>query len=158
MEFITPPSYGSSTVNVSGIAKEGAMVAASTKGSAAHTGSQLDEVADWPEPTSARFVWNATTKEGKAVEATIEGPLGDRLDRVDIMTEVPAFIKKIAGGVVGTRPFIYQVRLLFNLRERKMLTSLALQFSKKMTLRLKIGDEIFDEEGTFFYESTFISE
>lgn len=110
MEFTTPPSYGSSTVNVAGIAKDGEMVAASTKGSAVHTGSRHDSVGDWPEPTSARFVWNGTTKEGKTVEATLEGPLGDRRDRVNIMTEVPAFIKTIVGSVVGTRPFIYQVR------------------------------------------------
>lgn len=127
MEFTTPPSYGSSTVNVAGIAKVGEMVAASTKGTAAHTGSQHDDFADWPEPTSARFVWNATTKEGKVVEAIIEGPLGDRLDRVDIMKEVPAFIKKIAGGVVGTRPYIYQVRLYCSVcshGDKKMLTDI----------------------------------
>lgn len=109
MEFITPPSYGTTTVNVAGIATDSEIVFASTKGSATHTASKHDEVADWPEPTSAKFVWNGTTKDGKAIQATIEGLLGDRLDRVDVMTEVPAFLKKIAGGVAGTRPYIYQV-------------------------------------------------
>lgn len=109
MEFITPPSYGTSTVNIAGIAKDGEVITAGTKGTATHTASKMDEVTDWPEPTSADFVWNGTTKDGKVVEATIGGSLGDRLDRVDVMTEVPAFIKKIAGGVAGTRPYIYQV-------------------------------------------------
>lgn len=110
MEFTTPPSYGTTTVNISSISKDGELVAASTKGSVEHTASTLDDV-DLPEPTSAKFVWHATTNDGKAVEATIEGPLGDKLDRVDIMAEVPAIIKKIAGNVAGTKPYIYQVCL-----------------------------------------------
>jgi hypothetical protein len=38
----------------------------------------------------------------------LAGPLGDRLDRVDIMAEVPGFVKNIVAAAVGTKPYIYQ--------------------------------------------------
>ena len=43
------------------------------------------------------------------MEAVIEGPLDQRLDRIDVMAEVPGFVKKIVGAAVGTKPYIYQV-------------------------------------------------
>ncbi|KAI5840720.1 oxidative stress survival, Svf1-like protein [Morchella snyderi] len=138
MEFTTPASYGSTTVNIIGISKDGELVAAGTKGECEHLASQLDDV-ELPEPTAVKFVWNATTKDGKAVEAVLEEELGKKIDRVDIMAEVPAIIKKIAGNVAGTKPYMYQYR-------------------KKTTMEIKIGDEIIEEEGKLFYEATFISE
>jgi hypothetical protein len=74
-----------------------------------HTESKHDEEADWPEPTAWKYVWHGKSKDGKDVEATIEGPVGQRLDRVDILEHTPAFIKKIVSGAAGTRPYIYQV-------------------------------------------------
>ncbi|CAZ82347.1 unnamed protein product [Tuber melanosporum] len=138
MEFTTPPSYGSSKVNVSGIVTDGEIIAASTCGTVEHLKTQLDEEAGWPEPTDAKFVWKSS-KHGKDVEAVIEGPLGDRIDRVDVMAEVPAFIKKIASSAAGTKPYIYQ-------------------YSKQMTLKVKIGDRVIEEEGKFFGEATYICE
>lgn len=138
MEFTTPASYGTTTVNIIGLSKDGELVAAGTKGSCEHVASQLDDV-ELPEPTAVKFVWNATTKDGKAVEAVHEEELGQKIDRVDIMAEVPAIIKKIAGNVAGTKPYMYQYR-------------------KKTTMKIKIGDEVIEEEGKLFYEATFISE
>lgn len=116
MEFITPASYGTTTVNITGLSKDGELVAAGTKGECEHVASQLDDV-ELPEPTAVKFVWNATTKDGKAVEAVLEEELGEKIDRVDIMAEVPAIIKKIAGNVAGTKPYMYQVCQV--LREEK---------------------------------------
>ncbi|PWW79981.1 oxidative stress survival, Svf1-like protein [Tuber magnatum] len=138
MEFTTPPSYGSSKVNVSGIVTDGEIIAASACGTVEHLKTQPDEEAGWPEPTEAKFVWKSN-KDGKDVEAVIEGPLGDRIDRVDVMAEVPAFIKKIASSAAGTKPYIYQ-------------------YSKKMTLKVKVGDQVIEEEGKFFGEATYICE
>lgn len=111
MEFITPPSYGTSKVNVSGIVNDGEIIAASTAGTAEHRDSVVDDETGWPQPMDSIFTWKFETKDGQAGEAVIEGPLGERVDRVDIMAEVPAFIKKIAAGAAGTKPYIYQVSL-----------------------------------------------
>ena len=111
MEFTTPPSYGSTVVAVGGIAKDGEIVCAGTSLSATHVESTHDSENDWPEPKTIRFSWDCKTKDGKDVSAVVEGSLGKRLDRIDIMAEVPRIVKAIAGSVAGTRPYIYQVRI-----------------------------------------------
>lgn len=109
MEYTTPPSYGSTVVNVGGIVKDGEIIIAGSSNSVTHTDIQQDEENDWPAPSSARFSWSGKTKDGKPVEAVIEGPLDERLDKIDVMAEVPGFVKKIVAGAVGTKPYIYQV-------------------------------------------------
>jgi hypothetical protein len=109
MEFTTPPSYGSTVVNVGGIVKDGEIIYAGTSNTATHTEAAEDETSNWPEPKSIRWVWEGKTKDGKPVTAEVDGPLGSKLDRVDVMAEVPGFIKTIAGSVAGTRPYIFQV-------------------------------------------------
>ena len=104
MEFTTPPSYGTTTVNVSAIATEGGLLLANPNGTATHTEKKQDSENDWPEPTDAKYTWVGATKDGKPVEAVIETPLEDKLDRIDVMAEVPGFVKKIVAGTVGTKP------------------------------------------------------
>jgi hypothetical protein len=138
MEFVSPPSYGSTVVNVGGIAKDGEIITASTTNTASHTAVKQDSENDWPEPSEVRFVWNGTTKDGKPVEGVLAGPLPDRVDRVDVMAEVPGFVKSIVAAAAGTKPYIYQ-------------------YTPKVTLKFKIGDEEVTEEGQLFMEATFIS-
>jgi hypothetical protein len=57
-----------------------------------------------------KLEWVGKTKDGKAVEAVLVGPLDDRLDRVDVMAHVPGFVKQIVAASAGTKPYIYQVR------------------------------------------------
>lgn len=110
MEFTTPPSYGSTVVNVGGLVKDNEIICAGSLNSAAHSKVKGDPENDWPEPEEIKFQWSGTTKDGKTVEAVLEGPLDERLDRVDVMAEVPGFVKKIVAGAAGTKPYIYQVR------------------------------------------------
>ena len=109
MEYTTPPSYGSTVVSVGGIATDGQIICAGSDHSAQHTEIKEDPDNDWPEPSSVRFLWNGKTKDGKLVNAELEGSLGKRLDKVDVMAKVPGFVKTIVGGVAGTKPYIYQV-------------------------------------------------
>jgi hypothetical protein len=109
MEYITPPSYGSTTVTVGGIAKDGEIVTAGCSLTATHVETKKDEDDEWPAPTKIKCTWSGTCNHGKAVEAVIEGDYGERLDRVDVMAEVPGFVKKIVAGAAGTKPYIYQV-------------------------------------------------
>jgi hypothetical protein len=109
MQYTTPPSYGSTVVNVGVIAKDGEIIMGGCKNEATHLQVKSDSENDWPEPSTVKFTWAGTTKDGKLVEAVIEGALEDRLDRIDVMAEVPCFVKKIVAGTVGTKPYIYQV-------------------------------------------------
>ncbi|KAJ6780849.1 hypothetical protein PWT90_00536 [Aphanocladium album] len=139
MQFTTPPSYGSTVVNVGGIAQDGAIVGAGCDNTVTHTAIETDPESTWPTPTDVKFVWNAKDKDGKPVEAEIETSMGKRLDRVDVMAEVPAFVKRIVAGAVGTKPYIYQ-------------------YGTKATLKLKVDGREITEEGQIFSEATFISD
>jgi len=138
MEFTTPPSYGKTSVPVGGIAIDGAILYAGTNCTVEHIEVKGDEEADWPEPSAISWSWKGKGKDGAEVEANLIGPLGARRDRVDIMAEVPKFVKTIVASAAGTRPYIYQ-------------------FTPKQTLKLKIGDKEIEEEGSMFIEATFIS-
>lgn len=156
MEFSTPPSYGSVTVNVGGIAKDGEIICAGSRNKTTHLGSSQDSDNDWPEPTGIKFDWAGTTPHGQPLEASLEGSLGKRLDRVDVMAEIPGFIKSIIGSVAGTKPYIYQVRPLF-LLPPKLTFPLQYSPSEKVPLKLRIGDSETAESGVLYTESTFIS-
>lgn len=112
MEYTTPPSYGSTVVNVGGIVKNGEILYAGSSNTVSHEDSVPDSDNDWPEPKAIKYTWSGQTKDGKDVKASLDAPLGRRLDRVDVMAEVPGVIKSIVGSVAGTRPYIYQVCLL----------------------------------------------
>ena len=109
MEYTTPPSYGSTVVNVGGLVKDGEIICAGSSNSAAHSKVKDDPENDWPEPEAVKFEWSGKTKDGKAVAAILEGPLDERIDKVDVMAEVPGFVKKIVANAAGTKPYIYQV-------------------------------------------------
>jgi Svf1-like C-terminal lipocalin-like domain len=109
MEYTTPESYGSTVVNVGGLATDSGLVIAGPMGPVTHTETKEDAVTEWPEPTAGSYKWSGKTADGQEVEAEITGSLGPRLDRVDIMVEVPAFVKQIIASAAGTKPYIYQV-------------------------------------------------
>lgn len=99
MEYTTPPSYGSSQVIVGGIAIDGQILIAGCDNNLVHTETKKD--VDWPEPSAVALEWKGINKEGKQIKATLTGKLGERLAKVDVMAEVPSFVKAIVGGVVG---------------------------------------------------------
>jgi hypothetical protein len=138
MEFTTPPSYGSTVVNVGGLAMDGKLVFASAAGSATHTQVIGDPENDWPEPGAASYKWVGVTEDGNAANVEVSGSLGSRLDRVDVMAEVPKFVKQIVATAAGTKPYIYQ-------------------YGPPMKVKVTIGDEIKEDEGILFTEATFIS-
>ena len=138
MEFTTPESYGSVKVSVGGISEDGNVIAATVDNVAQHVTSRLDQDTQWEEPTEVEFIWNGVTKEKVPVKGTIHSKLSPRLERVDVLAEIPPWLKKIAHGVSGTKPFIYQ-------------------FAQEATLDLTIGGETQTHTGTLFVEATFIS-
>ncbi len=160
MEFTTPPSYGSTVVTVGCIAKDGEIIIAGCEASATHKTTRQDSENDWKEPKTVEYKWAGTTKDGKKVEASIEGDLEDRLDRIDVMAEVPGFVKKIVAGTVRTKPYIYQVCCPAHHPVIALANSVKYMPRKpKLNLKLKIGDEPeVTAEGDLFAEATFICE
>jgi len=141
MQFTTPPSYGSTVVAVGGIAKDGEIIVAGCESDVAHLETKSDSQNDWPEPTIIKYTWAGKTRDNKPVTAVIEGALEERLDRIDVMAEVPGFVKSIVAAAAGTKPYIYQYS----------------PQKQKLSLKLKIGDQEVTEEGVIFTEATFIS-
>lgn len=139
MEFTTPPSYGSTLVNVGSISKDGEIVGAGCDGTAAHVSTNKDAESEWPAPKEVKYVWNIKDKDGNSVDAVLEADVGAHLDRVDVMAEVPGFVKTIVANAAGTKPYIFQ-------------------YGTKATLKLKVGGEEVSEEGQLFCEATFLSD
>ncbi|SZE99524.1 unnamed protein product [Blumeria hordei] len=140
MEFTTPKSYGSTTVNVGGIVHDNEITMASASNIISYTKVRCDEDNKWLVPESAKYEWIEKTDKGEKVQAVIEGSLGERPDRIDVMAEVPVFVKQIVAGAVGTKPYIYQFIV------------------ENSTLSIKNGEEVIVEEGQLFTEASFISE
>ncbi|KAL4783794.1 oxidative stress survival, Svf1-like protein [Aspergillus varians] len=140
MEFVTPPSYANTKVNVGAIATAtGEILYAGAGNVVKHLETKMDNETLWPEPITAEYTWES--KDGK-FSAALKGPLGERVDRVDILYHVPSVIKSLVGGVVGTKPYIYQY----------------LDGPKdSLVLSIKNGDKTVEEKGTIFAEATFIS-
>ncbi|KAK0274488.1 putative cell survival pathways protein [Friedmanniomyces endolithicus] len=137
MEFTTPESYGKTSVCVGCVAVEGRILfGGATPGtSVRHTEVRGDPENEWPEPGAVEFRWEGKgTEGGEGFEARLAGSLGKRVDRIDVMGELPKFVKQIVVGASGTKPYIYQ-------------------YTPKMTLEIN-GEK---EEGRLFMESTFIS-
>lgn len=140
MEFTTPPSYGETVVNVGGVVTDTEVLFAggSPALKAVHTEIKGDPDNDWPEPGAVAFTWTGKTKDGKDASAEVKGALGPRMDRVDVMGEMPKFVKQIVAGAAGTKPYIYQ-------------------YNPKLPLKVTIGGEEKEEVAQLFMEATFIS-
>jgi len=109
--YTTPKSYGETVVDAGGIATDGGILIAGATPAmkAVHTEIKGDPDNDWPEPSAITFTWTGKTQDGKDVTAKLEGSILPRTDRIDVMGELPKFVKQIVAGAAGTKPYIYQV-------------------------------------------------
>lgn len=145
MEFTTPKSYATTKVSVAIISNNEKVIATSIDNEVIHEKTHVDEEIGWPEPNAITFKLNgidtaATDEEIKSqtfkkFNTKVSGDL-TLIERVDVMNEIPTFVKNIVSGVVGTKPYIYQ-------------------YWNPMTL--EINDDI-KETSTGYVETTFISE
>lgn len=134
MEFTTPKSYANTKVNVAILASNDGILSCSINNDVVHENSEVDEVG-WPVPHAIAFNFKGKDDDGKEVTAKVCGNLNVLVERVDVMAEIPQFVKNIVNGVAGAKPYIYQ-------------------FSNPMTIYIN-GEE---EKGVGFNEATFISE
>lgn len=113
MEFITPPTYDNQVVSVGCVAVDGKLLVANADSTATHVKSVEDPESKLPEPKAVTYTWSGKSDEGKTVTAEIKAEFPEqRLDRIDIMDEIPKFLKGIVTGATGARPYIYQVSLI----------------------------------------------
>ncbi|KAK5674672.1 putative cell survival pathways protein [Elasticomyces elasticus] len=136
MEFTTPPSYAETSVCIGCIAVDGKILfgGASPSTKVEHTEIKGDPDNDWPEPGAITFTWSGKGTDGEDFTARLAGSIQPRIDRIDVMGELPKFVKQIVVGASGTKPYIYQ-------------------YAPKLTLEIN-GEK---EDGQVFMESTFIS-
>lgn len=132
MEFTTPQSYATTKVNVSILTSKDKIIATSIDNDVVHENSEVDEVG-WNVPKAITF--NFTEGTGSDVIAKVSGSLTKLVERVDVMAEIPQFVKNIVSGVAGAKPYIYQ-------------------FCNTLTIDI----DGKTEEGIAFNEATFISE
>lgn len=135
MEFTTPRSYASTKVNIAILATNDKILSCSINNSIVHEQAKVDEVG-WPVPKAITFNFDGVDADNKPVVGKVSGDLTNLVERVDVLAEIPQFIKNIASGVSGTNPYIYQ-------------------YCNNLEITI---DESDKETGIAFSEATFISE
>lgn len=146
MDYTTPPSYGSSRVTIGGVASADKLLFTSANATVEHVETKEDEEVGWQVPTLIKFECEGpkidvadedVAKPENRGKAVLKGNL-THLERMDVMAEIPAFLKSLASTVSGTKPYIYQ-------------------FRNDMELELEIDGEKIQDKGQIFCEATFIS-
>lgn len=130
MEFTTPALYANTKVNIGILTSNDKIIRATVDNVVVHSDAEVDEVG-WLVPKLIEFDF---VEKGERY-AVVKGPQKQLIERVDVMAEIPQFVKNIVSGVAGTKPFIYQ-------------------FCNTMT----VEHADTTEEGIGFNEVTFISE
>ena len=120
MEYITPKSYANTKVSVGIVTSKDDVMMLSLNNNYEHLNSEIDEVG-WPVPHDIRVEFQGVNKEVTDEQianeqvtekdkctAVIEAPMKNLVQKVDVMGEIPGFVKNIVSGIAGIKPFIYQ--------------------------------------------------
>ncbi|SCU82877.1 LAMI_0C01222g1_1 [Lachancea mirantina] len=143
MEFTTPKSYANTKVSIGVLCEDRDVLAVTVDNEVEHVDPQIDSVG-WPVPEGLVVKFEgvpSTVKDedvatAEKITATVSGALSEMVVRIDVMDEIPTFVKNIVSGVAGTKPYIYQ-------------------YANPLSLELQDGPKI---EGLGWCEVTFISE
>jgi len=138
-EFETTPHYGSKKINQGSLIVNNKLVGVSVKNAAQFMETELDPETNYNIPTKIKYTWEGKTLEtDEDFSAFLEIKLGVPMDKIDVLNEVPYFLKKIVQAFVA-KPYVYQ---WFNETEA----------------HVKIGDdEELIAQGKLFSECSFIS-
>jgi hypothetical protein len=139
MEFTTPPSYACTKINIGIVTDNEKILIATINNTVIHKNPTVDEVG-WPVPGAIQFNYIKDKQDEEAkpddkIEAKVSGELVTMVERVDVMAEIPQFVKNIVSNVAGAKPYIYQFCNPFE---------------------IEIGD--VKEKGIGYSEATFISD
>ncbi|CAG8443928.1 10861_t:CDS:2 [Ambispora leptoticha] len=138
MEFETTPQYGSTKVNQGSLLVNDKLVGVSVENSAEFLETELDSQTGYHVPNVILYKWKGKTLDTKEpFQASINIRPQTLMDKIDVLNEVPYFLRKIVQAFVA-KPYIYQ---WFN----------------DATVEITIGDNKFTSTGKLFNEATFIS-
>ncbi|CCE63288.1 hypothetical protein TPHA_0E01960 [Tetrapisispora phaffii CBS 4417] len=124
IEFITPKSYANTKVSIGIVTDSEKILSVATNNNFEHIDSTVDSIG-WPVPKAIKCTFNGisadlsddqvkkmygenngTLKEQEI--AVVNVNLTNLIERIDVMNEIPQFVKNIVSGVAGTKPYIYQ--------------------------------------------------
>lgn len=122
MEFTTTAQHKHAKVNAGSIVVNGELVAVTMGGppqvtdgnKAEHQDLALDKDTGYNAPKTVSFEWSgpAIADPSKTVKANIKLDATQGLaEKVDVLAEIPYFIKKVVNVVSGAKPYVYQVGL-----------------------------------------------
>jgi len=129
---------------------------------AIHNDSAKDKMTGYMAPSGIEFEWEGDRRDGQGrAGATLvidqlgstEGE-GGLMEKVDVLAEIPFFIRKGLAAVTGTKPYIFQVSSIIRLVVRTE----TLQYLNPSVLEVKLGDETLPVKGWLFNEASFVSE
>ncbi|GES74237.1 oxidative stress survival, Svf1-like protein [Rhizophagus clarus] len=138
-EFETTPHYGSKKINQGSLVVNNKLVGVSVKNMAQFLETSLDPETKYDVPTKIKYTWEGRILEtNEEFSAFLELKLDVLMDKIDVLNEVPYFLKKIVQAFVA-KPYVYQ---WFN----------------EAVAHVKIGDnEELIAKGKLFSECSFIS-
>ncbi|CAG8467127.1 8977_t:CDS:2 [Ambispora gerdemannii] len=138
MEFETTPQYGSTKVNQGSLIVNDKLVGVSVENAAEFLETELDPQTGYHIPNVIHYTWKGKTLEtGEEFQASLKIRPETLMDKIDVLNEVPYFLKKIVQAFVA-KPYIYQ---WFN----------------AATVEITIGSNKLTSTGKLFNEATFIS-
>jgi hypothetical protein len=113
-------------------------VAAMTTNSTVYNNPQLDSFCGYKIQNSLSHNISGTTFDEKAISIKIALGLGNMLDKIDVLAELPFLIRKFIQAFI-TKPFVYQ-------------------WYEPATLNIDIGGSSIVCNGNAFQENTFMDE
>jgi len=124
MQFETPKSYANSIVSQAIVTtdddKETKIIACPCDNDLKLLGQYKDEETGWNYAKAVDYTFNGyeikdngvdnepITDDSNAIKFELKGELTELIERMDVMNEIPQFVKNIVSGVTATKPFIYQ--------------------------------------------------
>lgn len=112
-----------------------------TNNSTILSGCQVDSFSGYGIPSAVKHTWSGTTlQDSLPVTVTMEFPLTNLLDKIDVLSELNFLLRRIIQALV-TAPFVYQ------------------WFEEDVKAVVQIGQrEPVQIPGRVFHENTFLSQ
>ncbi|RUP51031.1 oxidative stress survival, Svf1-like protein [Jimgerdemannia flammicorona] len=141
MQFQTTKQYGAVNVNQGSITLDGKLVSVSVENGVELLDLVEDEETQYQIPKTIKYTWTGKTV-GEEVPQDVEVVMFVKtetlLDKIDVLNEVPYFLKKLVQTFVA-KPYIYQ-------------------WLDKATAEVTVGNKVITLEGKCFQELVFVSE
>ncbi|CAO3625068.1 unnamed protein product [Mucor hiemalis] len=143
MQFTTTKQYGGIEVNQGSIVLKDKLVCVSVENNVQLFDLKKDEKTGYEIPQRVKLTWKGKTikdksdEEVKDVSVEMVFELKNLIDKIDILAEIPWFLKKIVQTFV-VKPYVYQ-------------------WLDDATAEITIGDEKFSCPGKCYQELVFVS-